>query len=420
MTSPSPKAPQPQKKKGKSRVSRKPPSFQQRAWAILKEIRKLRADLAQETGRAFTGDNTPRNVEVTVQIPLEERLHKDRYEEVTGHLLESLSPPQSSSVNPHDIDANLGSIHCFQCDSIHCSHSIPHKTDLVFGGYTPTGKPTWETLTNLLLRVGDPRIHQLYDKKPHVLAFMWSDKDLNEGLLPEFGKDNCTYHLRGQVALGYLHKLPSQDAPRAIAFQIIEFREDQGHSTLAFNVTGTSLRELAEAGEKGRSAYASLYLKARETRERIQGLARRWKDAQRRGGDFSLQRGCDQLMRSLRGDLERLFRAQGRRTLHGQERHEGGERPTSHAYRDLLLSSGESTYRDTMRGTVVIVGSKGRVHVFSGEGKLVTSLSLGKQDVEKRLVEGRWSPMGSQPYEGWKKTAIKWCEGRGPASKPGS
>jgi hypothetical protein len=246
-----------------------------------------------------------------------------------------------------------------------------------------------------------------------------------QDLLAGFGQGNRAYTLRGQVAAGHLHFPQTvekkEEERRVIAFQIIECLEESGRNALRFNLTGATMFELAEAAHISRSAYGSLYHRARDTQDRIAGLSRRWDDAQRRGEVFDTEGRCEGLMRSLRTDLERIFRATGRRTLHAQEHHERGVRPTSHAHKDLRNASAESTFRDTTKGTLIVVGGKGRIHVFSGAGKLVTSLLFGKSDVEKRLLDGRWSPVSRSQFDDWKEDALRWkLDAGNPSKKEGS
>jgi hypothetical protein len=52
--------------------------------------------------------------------------------------------------------------------------------------------------------------------------------------------------------------------------------------------------------------------------------------------------------------------------------------------------------RDGRRGTVVVLGPNHRVHVFSTEGRHITSLLLDKEAVRRRQRRERWEPLGAE------------------------
>jgi hypothetical protein len=99
------------------------------------------------------------------------------------------------------------------------------------------------------------------------------------------------------------------------------------------------------------------------------------------------------LLGRLRSDLERVFRSDPRRTVHARERHLGGERPTAHALRDALDVGPDRFLRDSERDTLVVLGPRGRTHVFSArDGRHVTSLVLGPGELDRKFGRARWRP----------------------------
>ena len=117
--------------------------------------------------------------------------------------------------------------------------------------------------------------------------------------------------------------------------------------------------------------------------------------AERGGGDASFDGPVRALLTQLRGDLEGIFRAHGRRTSHARDRHTQSERPTGDAMRDLSSASDDRFLWDTHRETAVVIGPRGRAHVFSTEGLHVTSLRLSPGELERKVERGRWQPMAS-------------------------
>jgi hypothetical protein len=59
---------------------------------------------------------------------------------------------------------------------------------------------------------------------------------------------------------------------------------------------------------------------------------------------------------------------------------------------DLAHATPENLLFDTRRETLVVVGDKGRAHVFSLTGKLVTSVRYSPAAIERRRGNGTWRP----------------------------
>jgi hypothetical protein len=66
------------------------------------------------------------------------------------------------------------------------------------------------------------------------------------------------------------------------------------------------------------------------------------------------------------------------------------------ALADLARAAGEDLLFDTRSDTLVVVGDRGRAHVFSLEGKLVTSVRYNPASIEKRRKSGLWRPAAEE------------------------
>jgi hypothetical protein len=77
-----------------------------------------------------------------------------------------------------------------------------------------------------------------------------------------------------------------------------------------------------------------------------------------------------------------------KRTPHGQGRREEGERPTAEAARDRAAA--REIYRDVESGYYVLVGSRGRTHVFTESGEHHTSFRTTQANRKRRVDEDRW------------------------------
>ncbi len=74
------------------------------------------------------------------------------------------------------------------------------------------------------------------------------------------------------------------------------------------------------------------------------------------------------------------------RTVHGQQRHREGDRPTVEAFQDKEKPSEIYLQKD---GRLVYVGKSGRTHIFEGEAHL-TSFRTTKRVRARKVQEGRW------------------------------
>jgi hypothetical protein len=92
----------------------------------------------------------------------------------------------------------------------------------------------------------------------------------------------------------------------------------------------------------------------------------------------------------LRGDVLRVLKSRDYRTRHAAARHRSGERPTSLAIADALAAGDGRVLRDERKDTIIVLGPKHRVHVFSTGGRHVTSLELMPAEVERRIELKRW------------------------------
>ena len=88
--------------------------------------------------------------------------------------------------------------------------------------------------------------------------------------------------------------------------------------------------------------------------------------------------------------LEHHRRSHDRRTRHAQRRHQDGDRPTRMALTDLARASDENILFDGRRETCVVLGEKGRAHVWNVAGKLVTSIRYSPESIEKKRKLGIW------------------------------
>ena len=106
-----------------------------------------------------------------------------------------------------------------------------------------------------------------------------------------------------------------------------------------------------------------------------------------------LENRCLSVAKDVARDLEHRTRMDGRRTGHARERSLQGTRPTAKAFDDARNASFEDLYRDLQENTVVVLGGRGRVHVFARNGRHVTSAVYPGHVIRGRVQKKRWVPL---------------------------
>lgn len=289
-----------------------------------------------------------------------------------------------------------GRVYCFFTDAPDAPYSGPQRPTDVFAGFSANGRPEWISFTNLCLARQEPRVDRLFADQPELIALVLHGHELAGGLLPGFGRDSLAWRLHGQVVCGLI---PRDLNPRtrtedrvALTLQLIETQQGGGRGRLRLNILGLSPEHIAEAAANAdpMSSAEAFRRLVRATRERVDQLGRRAALAMRRGERFDLGEHVTSLLTRLRSDVLRVFRARDHRTLHAEERHRSGERPTSTALADALAATEGRLLHDAQKDTWVVLGPRLRVHVFSRLGRHVTSLELEPHEVARRIDLGRW------------------------------
>ena len=282
-----------------------------------------------------------------------------------------------------------GSIFCFFCERADCDHANPPDPRQVFMAYSETGLPQWVSLLDLALQREAPDLDHLARDHGPVVSIASSRDELIGERLSSFADKDRAYDIRGQLALGYY----SQNGEKfAVTLQVIRSATRSRAVRLGLNVIGRL--------PDGRGAEAALidggawsYLTLVQAAER--SLARVNQDLKRLPVKQRLDRAgaaAADLMRDMVHGFGRKQRRGSWRTGHASQRAEEGSRPTGMARRDLEAARADRVYFDRMRKTWIIMGARGRTHVFSTKGLHITSLHLDGKSVESRVVQRRWQP----------------------------
>jgi len=284
-----------------------------------------------------------------------------------------------------------GAVFCLRCGRSDCEHAVPRGSREVFAGYGPTGTPRFLDLGQLLLARRDERVEDLFAERGRLVVREMPGEDLLGDLLPPFREEPERFRLHGQVVAGWYRVPDRTGAPRALAvsFQVVSAgrpgRRRLGLNVLGRGPDGESLEHLFD--RVGRIPWLDAARWAQDVLARIERDQRR-----RRGGSELLDRRVTGVLAGLARRLARRERARARRTRHAELRHEQGDRPTEMAILDLSRAEPDRVFRDARRGTFVVLGERGRAHVFNEEGRHVTSVRYGPGAVERRVARGTWRP----------------------------
>jgi hypothetical protein len=54
---------------------------------------------------------------------------------------------------------------------------------------------------------------------------------------------------------------------------------------------------------------------------------------------------------------------------------------------------------DEARGTIVVLGERGRTHFFTPGGRLVSSVRYGREAIARKIKQDRWRPATGEEVE---------------------
>lgn len=320
--------------------------------------------------------------------------------------LERLSEDTSEAIQQaiqgllhHNAVFQPGRVLCLRCQTAACEHAAPTDSRQVFTGWRASGLPRFADFGQWLLQRRDPRVDLLYREPPQLVIHVVPEAELTGDLPPAFQPEGG-YRIHGQAVAGW-YRAPDPNGPAglrqpvAVSFQVISSRSRGQRRRFGVNIIG-----IGPGGEPLENLY-----------DRIGEIpwsdAVRWAQGALTGLEAQLERSpripnevVDQrlegIVQGLARRLEKGWRGKERRTGHGEQRHREGDRPTRMALADFARAAPENLLFDTRRETLVVVGDRGRAHVFSLEGKLVTSVRYNPASIEKRRSNGIWRPAAAE------------------------
>jgi len=285
-----------------------------------------------------------------------------------------------------------GTVWDFQSGDPESPHIRPPSDRHTFAGYTATGKPTWVPFVDLCLELRPDGLDTLFTAKPGVVVISQEPDALGETRLEGFGDGGATFRVLGQVVAGLLPLgLTRDDGDRGVlTVQIVARRERDGALRVHLNHLGISARtiHLAAASGPPRNPAEQLRRTLRQSQKRLDSVVRKPEISM----PGTLEAEVGPVLARLRSDVARIFTGDRGRTAHAKSRHRSATRPTSEARVEAESAADERILTDERRATYVILGRKGRAHVFAGDGRHVTSLRLEPGEVERKTRRKRWRP----------------------------
>lgn len=294
----------------------------------------------------------------------------------------------------HAASFRPGHAFCHRCGTTPCEHSAAPSHRHVFTGYSPTGVPRWEDFAQLCLDNRHPEVDRLYADPPAFVSFVRSGDELNGALLDAF-RTGSGYALRGQVAAGFFPVRTREGEGRgivAVTFQVGLSRGKSGAARWGLNVLGRTPQ-----GEPLDLLWERHDLIPWQSAVRWAQAALGTLDRKRRAPQEEVERRLSGILRGLARRLEHERRATGRRTRHAEERHARGDRPTRKAVEDARAAKLYEIMVDDRHGTLVVAGDRGRMHFYTAEGRLVSSVRYSREAIERKRKLGLWRP--STPEE---------------------
>jgi hypothetical protein len=215
-------------------------------------------------------------------------------------------------------------------------------------------------------------------------------------------------HVLGEVAAGFFTRRDRDREPQrcALTLQAIGLAAKGRRLRIVLNPVGLlpGGRPFAELLAEGRPEGLPSVLAS--ARVKLEGLARR--HGSRRGAEVAeLEAPVLAVLRDLARDIERVFNDRRRRTRHARHRAREGDRPTAKAFSEARAAPDEEIRVDESEGTLVVLGRGLRVHVFTPEGRHVTSVNYPRETIRIRKEAQRWRASTSEERERFRE-ALRW------------
>jgi hypothetical protein len=336
------------------------------------------AEMAQQLLRVEGVDPLamPRYLDLSLRVPLD---GGNDVRHAAGTAVEQILR-RVREVREHERALRPGAVFSYFAGSSHAEGCRPTEPRQVFDGYSSTGKPVFSDFVTMSIERKDPNIDRLLAGEELVLTRVTMGRVLRTQQLAEFGGNSPVFKILGQVDAG-LFRVLGAAGKCAFSFQLLRGTTLEGRVRLRLHPVGAI--DPMDLADPALMQILSRFQRRLDTEAmRLQGQSQQ--------GEVDEEAFVLPLLNDLARQLQSRTRSVGRRTQHGLERTEEGQRPTSRAYPDAGEASDDAILWDLDQNTIVVLGGKGRVHVFTPQGKHVTSVMMQGSAIERRRHMGRW------------------------------
>ena len=244
-----------------------------------------------------------------------------------------------------------------------------------------------------VLTTRPPGLDGLFADPPGVVVLDWEKAALHEERLGHFGENGEGFEVVGQVAIGLLNTdcLPGKSANdshrKPLSVQVIRLCAPRAKMLYQLRLAGMRWAEIDGRGATVPQRHPARQLSRalKNARRRLSTMIRKARAMERRGENVDVEGMVDQFIARFANEARRIYKPSVKRTKHAQLRHRGGDRPTSSAWADAREVATDKVLFDTRRETYVVIGKKGRAHVFTQTGRHVTSLRLAEVRSKEKL-----------------------------------
>lgn len=352
------------------------------ATSAIKALSQMARGLLEVEGIDFL--SMPRYMDIRVRVPLDAARDGSR---AAASVMEEILR-RVREVRENERALRPGAVYCYFSESAEAETCRPKELREVFDGYSSTGRPVFTDFVTMAIERKDPHLDELLNGEDVVITHVTMGRVLRTAQLAEFGKTSPVYRILGQVDAG-LFSLLNSGKKAAFSFQLLRGTTLEGKPRLRVHPVGR-----AEVTDLADPSVAQILTRFQHHLD---------EEALRLAGS-GIEPGTpeeEEFVRPLLQDLARRLagraRRKARRTHHADRRAEDATRPTAKAYEDAVRADDEHLYWDDQEGTVVVLGPRGRVHVFTIEARHVTSVLMQRSAISKRRQQGRWRP--AEPEE---------------------
>ena len=296
----------------------------------------------------------------------------------------------------------------YQTDSFDGDASAQPEPSMVFTGYGSTGHPKWEEFFQHLLTKGDDRVDEVLSHRKRV-AILEDRRALLGDVMEAFGRSRRDYSPWWQVNAGYF---TLQGQRFTLTYQVLELPGPQLRAQL---IADERLLDGMRESDGRRGQFQGLSSLLRRTDRKITLLSEELQKNPSRENRKKLQHEVRKTLMHLVHAIERKDRQSNRRTEHARER-QSQNRPVHVFVGDLKRAGAEHFFRDVRKNSLVVLGKERRVHVFSTEGRHITSLRLAKKEIDNRIRRERYDCVKASEVESLRQRCLKMNESRGDAS----